>query len=287
MTVLDRLSPDRRVACVLVFALAGGCLPGIAWAAQPVTMAAHRATYELSLAEGDGGGKGVENARGRIVFEFTGSACEGYTQNFRQVTELSGGDIGTRLSDMRSSTYEEGDGSGLRFNTETRIGPGPGETTDGFAQKQDGKVVVQIKKPQTAKIEVSPQAVFPTEQIKQLIRAGREGQPTLSVKVFDGSEQARKVYETFSVIGKEISHDKDDALEPALKSAGWDKLSRWPVTISYFEEGQADSQRPLYVISFELLENGVTRALKLDYGDFGLKGQLTRLDVLPSKPCEN
>jgi hypothetical protein len=51
---------------------------GVAAAAQPVIMAAHRATYELSLAENDGG-KGVEAARGRIVFEFSGSSCEGYT----------------------------------------------------------------------------------------------------------------------------------------------------------------------------------------------------------------
>lgn len=299
MTVSDRPIPDRRVARApaialavplavpLAVALAVACLPGLAWAAQPVSMAAHRATYELSLAEGDGDRQGVENARGRIVFEFSGSACEGYTQNFRQVTELTGGDIGTRLSDMRSSTYEEGDGSGLRFNTETRIGQGPGESTDGYARKQNGKVVVEINKPETAKVEVAPDAVFPTDQIKRLIRAAREGQPTLSVTVFDGSEQARKVYDTFSVIGKEVSHDKDDALEPALKTAGYDTLSRWPVTIRYFAEGQADSQHPLYVVSFELLENGVTRALKLDYGDFGLTGQLTRLDVLPGKPCEN
>jgi hypothetical protein len=281
MPTTARFLPALTPVIILMAITAAG-------AAQPVTMAAHRATYELSLSDDkDGGGKGVESARGRIVFEFSGSACEGYTQNFRQVTELSGGEIGTRLSDMRSSTYEEGDGSGLRFNTETRIGPGPGEQTDGYAQKEGDKVVVQLKKPKPAKLEVSPSAVFPTVQIKQLIQNAREGNPTLAVKVFDGSEQARKVYDTFAVIGKAAPHDKDEQLEAPLKAAGWDKLDRWPVTISYFEEGQQDSQKPLYVISFELLENGVTRNLKLDYGDFGLKGELTRLDVLPSKPCEN
>jgi hypothetical protein len=276
----------RRFA--LVLSASAATLLGataLSTAAQPVFMAAHRATYELTL--DDSSGKGVESARGRIVFEFTGSSCEGYTQNFRQVTELSGGDIGTRISDMRSSTFEEGDGSGLRFNTESRIGKAPGEVTNGHAEKSNGKVTVEILKPKAAKLELSPAAVFPTAQIKQLIQAGRDGAPTLSVKVFDGSEQARKVYDTFSVIGKAASHDKDDTLEAPLKAAGMDKLQRWPVTISYFEEGQADGQQPLYVISFELLENGVTRNLKLDYGDFGLKGDLTRLDLLPSKPCDN
>ena len=100
--------------------LAAGLSPAIA--AQNMPMAAHRATYDLILAEGAGKG-GVESARGRIVFEFNGSACEGYTLNFRQVTELNGGDIGTKLSDMRSSTFEAGDGSSLRFNTESRTPP--------------------------------------------------------------------------------------------------------------------------------------------------------------------
>lgn len=284
---LPMLPSSFRRPALAASVFGAALLTGVAFtsAAQPVVMAAHRATYELTL--DDTNGKGIESARGRIVFEFTGSACEGYTQNFRQVTELSGGDLGTRVSDMRSSTFEEGDGSALTFNTESRIGKAPGEITNGRAQKADGKVTVEITKPAKAKLDVSSAAVFPTVQIKQLIQAGRDGLPTLSVKVFDGSEQARKVYDTFSVIGKAISPDKADTLEKPLKDAGMDKLQRWPVTISYFEEGQGDGQQPLYVISFELLENGVTRNLKLDYGDFGLKGSLTRLDLLPGKPCEN
>jgi hypothetical protein len=266
--------------------LAGGvALAGLAVTAaaadQPVQMAAHRATYDLSLADRDGG-KGVETARGRIVFEFTGSACEGYTQNFRQVTELSGGDIGTRLSDMRSSTFEEGDGSALRFNTETRVSGGKNEAADGVAERKDGKVAVTLKKPQPGKASLS-EAVFPTAQIKMIVEAAREGRPTVSVKVFDGSEQGKKAYDTFTVIGKQA--DGGAAVEDTLKAAGWDKLPRWPVSVSYFEEG-GDASQPLYVISFELLENGVSRKLKLDYGDFGLNGTLTRLDVIKAAPCD-
>lgn len=252
-----------------------------AHAAQPVQMAAHRATYDLSLAD-TGSSKGIENARGRIVFEFTGSACEGYTQNFRQVTQLTGGDIGTRISDMRSSTFEEGDGSMLRFNTESRVSGGKNDATDGVAERKYGKVSVSVKKPQPGTASL-PDAVFPTAQIKMIIEAAREGRTTVNVKVFDGSEQARKAYDTFTVIGKPA--EGGDVEEP-LKAAGWDKLPRWPVSVSYFEEG-GDTSQPLYVISFELLENGVSRKLKLDYGDFGLNGVLTRVDVLKSgAPCD-
>ena len=57
------------------------------------------------------------------------------------------------------------------------------------------------------------------------------------------------------------------------------------MSISYFEEG-GNTQQPVYVISFELLENGVSRKLKLDYGDFGLTGDLKRLEVLNTPACD-
>ena len=62
-----------------------------------------------------------------MVLEFTGNACEGYALNFRQVTELAGGEIGRKLSDMRSTTFEDGDGASFRFKTESRQASGPAE----------------------------------------------------------------------------------------------------------------------------------------------------------------
>jgi hypothetical protein len=68
------------------------------------------------------------------------------------------------------------------------------------------------------------------------------------------------------------------------------KLTRWPVTISYFDprdptNEQTGEQTPVYAISFELYENGVSRALKLDYPDFTISGELTSLDMKKEKPC--
>jgi hypothetical protein len=42
---------------------------------------------------------------------------------------------------------------------------------------------------------------------------------------------------------------------------------------------------PIYSISFELYENGISRALTLDYNDFAISGEMTQLDVKASKPC--
>ena len=229
------------------------------------------------------GKAGSKSARGRIVFEFNGSACEGYTLNFRQVTELNGGDIGTKLSDMRSSTFEAGDGSSLRFNTESRTPPGPAEATDGTAQRADGKIVVDLRKPERAKLDL-PDAVFPTAQMKMLIDAAKAGKSTLETRVYDGSEGGTKVYDTFAVIGKAADTRRPRSRSRCARRLGQDA----PLACvgQLFRGGRQDTQQPVYVISFELLENGVSRKLKLDYGDFGLTGDLKRLEVLNTPACD-
>jgi hypothetical protein len=68
-------------------------------------------------------------------------------------------------------------------------------------------------------------------------------------------------------------------------------LTRWPVTISYYERSggkkQAPSeQTPAYVMNFELYENGVSRALVLDYPDFSVRGDLISLQMKKEKPCK-
>jgi hypothetical protein len=59
------------------------------------------------------------------------------------------------------------------------------------------------------------------------------------------------------------------------------------VTISYFDRAhQGGEQTPVYAISFEAYENGVARALLLDYGDFTVAGDLTSIEMKNAKPCE-
>jgi EipB-like len=66
-------------------------------------------------------------------------------------------------------------------------------------------------------------------------------------------------------------------------------LTRWPVTVSYFDRdapAAGGEQTPVYAMSFELYENGVSRALVLDYNDFVISGELGKFDVKDSKPCK-
>lgn len=248
----------------------------------PVVLVAHRAVYDLSLVK-TGGNKAPNDARGRIAFDFSGSACDGYSQNFRQMTELQGAEGPMKVSDMRSVTFEDGEGKNFRFKVETSVDQKNVEQTDGRAERaSDGGLSVNLTRPKLTKIDLARDVAFPTDHLRRVIEAARAGQKLVAIKVYDGSETGVKVFDTTTVIGKPLTGASDDA---SANVADLATTRRWPVVISYFEEGKTDSA-PNYVLSFDLYENGISRELKLDYGDFALVGRMVKLDLLPSKACK-
>jgi hypothetical protein len=275
-----------RFLVVLGLSLLPLALPASAQvkAEKPPHLAPHRAVYDLSLASSRGA-RTIESARGRIALDFTGDACEGYALKFRQVTVMESAESGTKTSDLRTANFESGDGKTFRFRNDTGSGEGPAQSVDGNAEKKASALAVRLKAPKRDNVSLDAEAVFPNTQMKDLIAAANAGKSTLSMKIFDGSDDGRTVYETLSVIGKRIEPGQVEGLEEVARQEGLAKLARWPVTMSYFKPGKRD-ETPVYVLGFDLYENGVSRALRLDYGDFALKGEMTRLELLPEKPCQ-
>src|SRR4029079_13991830 len=109
--------------------------------------------------------------------------------------------------------------------------------------------------------------VFPAEHMRRIIDAALEGKTILEFPVYDGSETGEKVFNTLTVIGKEIAPGEKPVDDAAAKNDAMSKLRRWPVRISYFDRAvndKAGEQTPIYAIGFELYENGISRALSLD-----------------------
>lgn len=247
--------------------------------ADRVVLVPHRAVYDLVL-DNSKAAKNVEAARGRIAFDFTGDACEGYALSFRQVTQLTS-EGGPRTIDARTTSFEAGDGQSYRFKTESSATGSPAEIVDGTASKEGAGYEIKLKAPKAETHREAKDALFPNAQMKGVIQAARAGQHTYNVRLYDGANSGKEVYDTLSVIGKRI---ETPPTEEPLKRPEFEKLARWPVTISYFKVG-SDQDTPNYTITFELYENGVTGAVKMDYGSFALRGTLTRLDLLPQQAC--
>lgn len=252
-----------------------------AQSAKPaIDLVPHRAVYDLSLIRSEGA-RGLDSARGRIAMDFGGDACEGYTLKYRQVTVLNGNETGSRTLDTQTATFEAGDGLSMRFKSVSNVGGQSGNGVDGDAKVgADGSIDVNLKQPKRSNFSASGHTIFPTDHLKRLIEAARAGQNTLTVKVYDGSDDGRKVYDTMAVIGRRIEPGTG-SLDEAVRQDALANVPRWPMTVSYFTEGSAD-RTPAYRVSFELYENGISRALTLDYGDFTLKGDLQTLQIQPA-----
>ena len=234
--------------------------------------------------------RSLESVRGRIVSDFSGSACDGYALNFRQVTELDSGEGKVALSDLRTATWEEGDGNSFRFQSQNFMDQQRISEVDGKADRAKEDVAIKLSKPEDKKFSAG-KVVFPTEHMRLLIEVARAGKTLLEVAVYDGSESGEKIYQSLSVIGRRIAPDA----KPEDAAAGKDELAalpRWPVTISYFDKAAKKSddepseQTPIYAITFEMYENGISRSLKLDYGDFVIDGKMSSLEVKPAKACK-
>jgi hypothetical protein len=252
-----------------------------------IGLASHRAVYDLKLASVRGK-RPVASVRGRILYDFTGNECEGYALQFRQVSDIAMDEGRTMVSDLRATTWEDGAAKSFRFNSQNYVDEKLVDDVDGMAERTSADTKVNLTKPAEKKFDLNRDVIFPTEHLKRIISAARAGKSILDIPVYDGSETGERIYQTLTVIGREIdpaTHKPDDvaASEPALAN-----LKRWPVNVSYFEKGKVTSgeQTPAYAIGFELYENGISRALKLDYNDFVVSGELTRLEVKTSRACK-
>jgi hypothetical protein len=249
----------------------------------------HQALYELNLVKSRGSNP-INGARGRILYNFSGSACEGYTSEFRQVSELDVGEGKVTLSDLRSSSWEDGAGKSYRFKIDARMNDSDSSPVDGIAERTGDHITVKLKQPEAKTFNLDGATVFPTEQIQRIIAAAKDGKSLLELMVYDGSDNGQKVYNTLSVIGQAIPPDKATPSPDASTTNELMKsLTRWPVTVSYYDrdaQKKDGEQTPVYAMSFELFENGVSRALVLDYNDFVISGALGKFDVKDAKPCK-
>ena len=252
-----------------------------------VKLAPHRAIYEMRLGEVRQG-TAITEVTGRMVFEITGSECEGYTQNMRFVMQMANRDGSATLTDMRSSSWEDALARRYRFNVSNYKDQELEDSTNGTAVMEEGNdgIKVDLQKPRQAEVKLSGKIAFPVLHSRMLIAAAREGKDSIEADVYDGSDKGEKVYSTTALIGKarkglgnESSNVKNGA---KLK----DTIS-WPMTISYFDKGKDRTDAlPVYEISFLFLENGVSDNLVIDYGEFSIKGSLAEIELYEPTKCE-
>ncbi len=107
-------------------------------------LAPHRAVYDLKLSEIARRPR-HQAVRGRILYDFSGNACDCHSElQFRQVSELDSGEGKPALSDLRSTTWEDGTAKKFRFNSENMLDDQKTDSVDGHAERNASTITRSI-----------------------------------------------------------------------------------------------------------------------------------------------
>lgn len=275
---------SRPAAMLVIGIAAAGVAPAWAGVEGAAGLLPHRAVYDLELKDASER-SGIEGMSGRMVYEFTGSACTGFTTNFRFVTRINTGEE-TRLTDQQTTTFEDTEKGQFRFETKSFTDDQMDKEVSGEARDDDSKVKVEIRRPDARQLELVESA-FPTEHMLEVITNARAGRRFFETRIFDGSENGDQSMITNTVIGPQQTPEGKTSADDAARAGEFSGAPYWPVTIAYFSEGGAGDTTPVYSMSFKLYDNGITRDLTMDYGDFVLSGNLSELEVLDKPNCDS
>jgi hypothetical protein len=263
--------------------------PAPAQRIKPVQLAPHRAVYDFQMTRART--SSIASVSGRMVYEFTGSACDGYTQTMRFVTRSHTQSGEVSLSDQRTTSWENSEGTSYRFQSSQYRDRKIAEQTAGTATRSaepGADVVVNLTHPDQRSTAVGAGSLFPVQHSIKVIEAAMKGQTMFRAPLFDGSEGGEKTYMVSAHIGRPASAAMLRKLPRVDQSGKLEGVAAWPIALAYFEHGQEDKDAvPSYEMSFLFYANGVSRKLVIDNGDYTLTGTLAELTMLDRQPCRN
>jgi hypothetical protein len=263
----------------LVLVLAAGAA-GPASAATPRILP-HRAVYDIGLLRSEAG-SGVAAAEGRMVFEVTGGACEGYSMRQRMVVRISDESGNLGLLDFRITTFESADGNSYSFDSTTTLNREIIEAIEGEARRLDGLIEVRLNEPAVKTVRIDGSALFPSQHMQALLDAALAERSFLAVDVYEGAGTGEASDAAAAAIGA-VRHGNPPSI--LLRDT-----RHWPISVGYFDGGEqqaagAGEELPSYQLSYKLYENGVTNDLVMDFGDYALTGSLEELEALAGGEC--
>lgn len=271
-------------------AFLGAVLPVVAGAgaaAQVPEFRPHRAVYDITFDHATPG-SGVADMTGRMVYEMTGSHCQGYSQSMRFVTRMTNQEGGSQVNDLRTSSYEDLAKHLLRFSSTQYEDQKLSERAQGSAEPGNGKTFTEVKltKPAKKTVKLPSDLYFPIQHSLALVEAAREGKTIFAANLFDGSDKGEKFYETSAAIGRKSPPGSVKVQASVANGDKLDAVASWPIAIGYFNPGPTPNDEvPTYELAFRFYENGVSTDLYIDYGDFAIHGTLKELTFLKETVC--
>lgn len=247
-----------------------------------VVLVPHRATYEMKLSVARPN-SGIVEVSGRMVLE-TADSCEGWEIKQRIKLTFLRNDGEEFETDSNFTSYESKDGLELRFSVRNAQNEEVHEELRGRAELDGlgGKGRATFSLPESRSFELPAGTLFPTTHLARVIKHAREGDKSVSYKVFDGA-RLDGAFNVNAVIGKPPRNPP--GAPPMRGDLGLLRgQPAWGVRFAFFASDDLGAQ-PEYELALDLLANGIARSMLLDYGDFAVDARLIQLQALPRPKC--
>ncbi|AQX28136.1 MULTISPECIES: EipB family protein [unclassified Bartonella] len=247
-------------------------------AEELIFLVPHRAVYDFHL-DNVSRKMTIVGISGRMVHEFMGSTCQGYTTRVSFINRIYTEDMPVRLISQEVKVYETDDGNKFHFNIKNTIGQNIANNTEGIAERTKDEILVKLKKPKENVYKLA-KADFPITLLKNIIRQAKAGHNFYNSTLFNGENGADRVVKESFVIGEKRRTVPDSEMKELKKI---NKNGYWPIIVSHFDDTKNKEGLPIYRSSFNLYENGVMNDIFIDYGDFSIRSKLKSLQFFDTK----
>lgn len=266
---------------LFVLALMGAAMDSAAAAAPSATvdLVAHRAIYRMSLGTATAK-SGVVGARGAMLYRFA-SGCDGWTgetKTYLRVQYDEGDEVEIAWT---FANWESFNGLNYRFRLRNKENGRATENIQGTAilsgVGKGGKA--RYSQPEEVTIDLPAGTLFPTQHLRELFRAGREGSVRVSKVVFDGSSTDNPF--EINVLLRRVKKEESAKIANGL---GLDELPVWRMWLAFFPVGSKETL-PDFEIEVRYREDGIADRIEQDFGSFTLDLTLDELELLPKPDC--
>ncbi len=242
------------------------------WAANLVS---YRAVYDIRMASAKPGA-GFASASGQLAYGVK-QACDAWLVNQAGTTHVETTDGDVISWPMNFSSWESSDGAHYRF---TVMGDDVSPTILGGARMGADGGEAKFSKPEAAVFALSSDTLFPMVHTAYILDQAGQGKTQLQNMVFEGiSVEGSKLLVTFvSTLSKRAGTIAGRFNLDAVKRPGW------TFRLAYFDPVSRASE-PMYEIEADYLDNGIPVRWMIDYGDYVLEMDMTKIEILPRPDC--
>lgn len=266
---------------VAAFSVLCAAVPTVAQAAPAGAggLTPHRMLYRLSLASASAG-SGMTGADGAMVYRFA-EGCDGWTvekQTYLRLRYEGGAEVESTWTFV---SWESKDGLRYRFRMRSARDGKTVEVLQGTAalDRPGGAGVARFLKPADTTIDLPAGTLFPTQHLRALIGAARDGESPFARVVFEGAS-LEEPEEINAVMGQLAARER----RALADAAGLDDVPAWRIRLAFFPL-TSRAAVPAFEIDVHYRADGIAGDMRQDFGDFALDMTPGKIEILAPPEC--